>query len=117
MSGSKKQRRPITTDPLSAKEKRTFDNNYRIRGGDPSWKGWDNMIIPGRTRRFLYSQIQALGLDKPDDKKWTKGEKAIFKRHRGKLNASSPKWKTLLPRKSERAIRRAYGSLYAAALE
>ncbi|WP_248921400.1 hypothetical protein [Olsenella intestinalis] len=107
-SGSKKQKRPITTGPLSAKEKRTFDNNYRIRGGNPSWRGWDNMIIPGRTRQFLYSQVHALGLDKPDDKKWTKGEKAVFRDHRHKLLASSPQWKTLLPRKSERAIKRAY---------
>ena len=105
--GSATQSSPKTA-PLSAKEIKTFDSSFRIYGGDPSWKGWDNKAIPGRTRRFLFSQVHALGLDKPDDKNWTKGEKKVFKRHRGTLSANSPKWKTLLPRKSEQAIRKAY---------
>ena len=106
-SDPKQQRKPVTTGPLSTQEIKTFDNNFRIHGSDHSWKGWGK-IIPGRTRTFLYSQVHALGLDKPDDDKWTKGEKAVFRDHRHTLFASSPQWKILLPRKSERAIRRAY---------
>ena len=84
-----------------------MDRNYRIYGGKPSWKGWDT-LIPHRSKQFLYSQVHALGLDKPDNRTWSKGEKAVFRDHQHKLLASSPQWKILLPRKSERAIRRAY---------
>lgn len=95
------------TGPLSRQEIAAIDNNYRIHGSDPQWKGWAK-LLPGRSAGFILRQVPLLGLDKPDDKKWSKGEMAILRDNRGKLTPLSPEWSKLLPRKSSQAIARAY---------
>lgn len=104
------QHRPVPPNgsPLTAKQLRTLDSNYRIHGADPAWKGWSN-LIPGRSGRFLLAEAKRLGFDRPDDSVWTKGEVAVLKSNRRKLPPTSPKWRNLLPRKSAVAVAKACG--------
>lgn len=98
---------PPKTGPLSPKEVKILDNNYRVKGGQPQWKGWDT-LLPGRSADFLLGQVATCGLDRPDDKNWTKGEKAVLRDNKQKLDRFDSRWARLLPRKSPQAIARAY---------
>lgn len=107
VSAKTQRNTPVNTSPLSAKEARILDNNYRVHGGRPQWEGWDT-LLPGRSADFLLSQIALLGFDRPDDKKWTKGEKAVLRENRRTLSRYDTRWARLLPRKSVQEVARAY---------
>lgn len=92
---------------LSKDEVRTLDRTYRLHGGDPDWKGWDT-VIRGRSKSLLFSEVRRLGIDKPDDKSWTKVEIKVFHDHWRTLLPDSSQWKKLLPRKSPEGIAYAY---------
>ena len=94
------------TGPLSAKELKTLDNNYRIHGANPSWKGWSK-LLPGRSREVLMVAAREHRLDRPVAS-WTKGELSVFRQNSQRLGPHSAEWRKLLPRKSEAHIIAAY---------
>ena len=95
--------------PLNVKQLRALDYAYRVHGADPKWEGWAK-LVSGRTPEFLLAIARRCHLDTPDDKRWTKGEKTVFKKYRVRLEPDSARWRTLLPRKSAIAIARRYQS-------
>ena len=97
-----------TAQRLDQRQAKALDNNWRIHGGDPEWKGWGK-LIPGKTKEVLFAEARRLGLDQPDDGRWTKGEVAVFKMHRKELKPHDERWREHLPRKSPKAIAEAYG--------
>lgn len=92
---------------LDKRETRILDRTYRIHGGDPNWKGWDS-AIRGRSKPLLFSEARRLGIDMPDDERWTREEVKVFTAHWKTLSPSNAQWKKLLPRKSPEGIAYAY---------
>lgn len=107
--GKKAAANVIKTGPLSDKEIGALDKTYRVWGGYPEMKGWDNGFLPGRSRAFLFAEVRRLKLYLYDDSRWTPAEARVFALNRNSIDRASSLWSTLLPRKSAAAIVRAYG--------
>ena len=82
---------------------------YRVWGGYPDIKSWDNGFLPGRSRDFLFAEVRRLKLNLCDDLNWTPAEARVFALNRNSISKTSSLWTTLLPRKSATAIAHAYG--------
>ena len=96
----------LRTDPFSRKELKALDNNYRLFGGQPDWRGW-NRLFPDRSVEFIFMAAKQAGFDQPVSD-WTKGERAVFRDNHKSLTPESPEWRKLLPRKSEAMIAEQY---------
>ena len=98
---------PTKSEHLDGREQRILERMYRAHGGDQGWKGWDT-LLPGRSKSFLFREVKRLGIDKPDDKTWTRVETRIFQKHWKDLREDSLEWRSLLPRKSSAGIAHGY---------